>query len=69
VDPVPDPLLLIKSGSAGNLTRTSGSVDRNYRLEYSGGRLLTTTGHKDQGQSSETIRAEHWYLDYSAIHR
>jgi hypothetical protein len=29
VDPVPDPLLLRKSGSAGNATQTSGSVDRN----------------------------------------
>jgi hypothetical protein len=29
VDPVPDPLLLRKSGSAGNVTRTSGSVDSN----------------------------------------
>jgi hypothetical protein len=29
VDPVPDPLLLRKSGSAGNRTRTSGSVGRN----------------------------------------
>jgi hypothetical protein len=29
VDPVPDPLLLKKSGSAGNRTRTSGSVTRN----------------------------------------
>jgi hypothetical protein len=28
-DPVPDPLLLRKSGSAGNRTRTSGSVARN----------------------------------------
>jgi hypothetical protein len=28
VDPVPDPLFLGKSGSAGNRTRTSGSVDR-----------------------------------------
>jgi hypothetical protein len=26
VDPVPDPLLLRKSGSAGNRTRTSGSL-------------------------------------------
>jgi hypothetical protein len=26
VDPIPDPLLLRKSGSAGNETRTSGSV-------------------------------------------
>jgi hypothetical protein len=30
VDPVPDPLLR-KSGSAGNRTRTSGSVARNHR--------------------------------------
>jgi hypothetical protein len=29
VDPVPDPLLLRKSGSAGNRTRASGSVARN----------------------------------------
>jgi hypothetical protein len=29
VDPVPDPLLLRKTGSAGNRTRTSGSVARN----------------------------------------
>jgi hypothetical protein len=29
VDPVPDPLLLRKSGSAGNEPGTSGSVTRN----------------------------------------
>jgi hypothetical protein len=29
VDPVPDPLLLRESGSAGNRTRTSESVARN----------------------------------------
>jgi hypothetical protein len=29
VDPVPDPLLFRKSGSAGNRTRTSGSVTKN----------------------------------------
>jgi hypothetical protein len=29
VDPVPDPLLLRKYGSAGNRTRTSESVGRN----------------------------------------
>jgi hypothetical protein len=29
VDPVPDPLLLRKSGNAGNRTRTSGSVAKN----------------------------------------
>jgi hypothetical protein len=30
VDPVPDPLLLRKSGSSGNRTQTSGYVARNY---------------------------------------
>jgi hypothetical protein len=30
VDPVPDPLLLRKSGSAGNKTRDPGSVARNF---------------------------------------
>jgi hypothetical protein len=30
VDPVPDPLLLRKSGGAGSRTRTSGSVARNF---------------------------------------
>jgi hypothetical protein len=29
IDPIPDPLLLRKSGSTGNRTRTSGSVARN----------------------------------------
>jgi hypothetical protein len=29
VDPVPDPLLLRKSGSVGNRTQTPGSVARN----------------------------------------
>jgi hypothetical protein len=29
VDPVPDPLLLIKSGSVGNRTRISGFAGRN----------------------------------------
>jgi hypothetical protein len=29
MDPVPDPLLLRKSGSVGNPTRASGSVARN----------------------------------------
>jgi hypothetical protein len=29
VDPIPDPLLLRKSGTAGNRTRSSGSVARN----------------------------------------
>jgi hypothetical protein len=33
VHPVPDPLLLRKSGSAGNRTQASGSVARNYDHE------------------------------------
>jgi hypothetical protein len=37
VDPVPDPLLLTKSGSARNRTRTSGSVARNSDLDHRGG--------------------------------
>jgi hypothetical protein len=38
--PVPDPLLLRISGSAGNLTRTSGSVARN--SDHAGSRLIGT---------------------------
>jgi hypothetical protein len=34
VGPVPNPLLLRKSGSAGNWTRTSGSVARSYTDKY-----------------------------------
>jgi hypothetical protein len=37
VDPVPDPLLLRKSGSAENRTRTSGSVARN--SDHRGGNI------------------------------
>jgi hypothetical protein len=39
VEPVPDPLLLRKCGSAGNRTRTSGSVARNFDhpLDHRGG--------------------------------
>jgi hypothetical protein len=36
VDPVPDPLLLRKCGTAGNRIRTSGSVARN----------ILTVGHR-----------------------
>jgi hypothetical protein len=39
VDPVRDPLLLRKSGSAENRTRNSGSVSRNSTpLDHRGGR-------------------------------
>jgi hypothetical protein len=41
VDPIPDQLLLKKSGSAGNRTRTSGSVARNWPLDHRGGQHVT----------------------------
>jgi hypothetical protein len=37
VDPVPDPVLLGNSGNAGNRTRTSGSVTRNWPQDHRGG--------------------------------
>jgi hypothetical protein len=37
VDPVPDPLLLKKSGSSRNRARTSGSVARNSDHKTTGG--------------------------------
>jgi hypothetical protein len=45
VDPVPDPLLLGKSGSSRNRTRTSGSVARNSDHDHRGGypKVITTT--------------------------
>jgi hypothetical protein len=42
IDPVPDPLLLRKSGNAGNRTRTSGSVARN--SDHRGGRSIFSYG-------------------------
>jgi hypothetical protein len=41
VNPVPDPLLLRNSGSAGNGTRTSGSVARNSDHYHRGGLKIT----------------------------
>jgi hypothetical protein len=41
VDPVPDPLLLRKSGSARTRTRTSGSVARNSDHDHRGGPKYT----------------------------
>jgi uncharacterized protein YcbK (DUF882 family) len=46
VDPVPDPLLLRKSGSAGNRTRTSGSVARNSDHYLTEAALLKLKGIK-----------------------
>jgi hypothetical protein len=53
VEPVPDPLLLTKSGSAGNRTRTSTSVARNScLLDHIGGQfLLLAKGNKDRAVS------------------
>jgi hypothetical protein len=45
VDPVPDPLLLRKYGSAGNRTRTSGSVEL-WPLDHRSGHLRTATHRK-----------------------
>jgi hypothetical protein len=45
VDPVPEPLLLSKSGSAGNLTRASGSVARNSDHYKTGAVSLLTVIH------------------------
>jgi hypothetical protein len=50
VDPVPDPLLFSflffffrKSGSAGNRTRASGSVAKNWPLDHRGGEANSIT--------------------------
>jgi hypothetical protein len=43
VDPVPDPLLLRKSGRAENRTRTSGSVARNCDHDERGGKIQLHT--------------------------
>jgi hypothetical protein len=45
VDPVPETLLVRKSGSAGSRTRISGSVARNSRLlDHRGGAQVTAAG-------------------------
>jgi hypothetical protein len=43
VDPVPDPLLLRKSGGSGNRTRTSGSVARNSDYQTTEAGIQPTT--------------------------
>jgi hypothetical protein len=43
VDPVPDPLLLRKSGSAGNRTRTSGGPSLCLHIEMKAGWTLVKT--------------------------
>jgi hypothetical protein len=42
VDPVPDQLLVRKSGSGGNRTRTSESIARNWPQDHRGGLLSST---------------------------
>jgi hypothetical protein len=56
VDSVPDPLLLRKYGSAGNRTRTSGSVDhtggRSDIVPNMGGEEhIGVTGHSSSGKN------------------
>jgi hypothetical protein len=62
VGPVPDPLLLRKSGSAGNRTQTSGSAARN--SDHRGGphnrnriksriRRIKRTSEKDKRKQEE----------------
>jgi hypothetical protein len=64
VDSVPDPLLLIKSGSAGNRTRTSGSVARNtdhrgahkrFLIQTIQQPLLHTLGKRYASSNNKTI--------------
>jgi hypothetical protein len=74
VDPVPDPLLLIKSGSAGNRTRAYGSVTRNpWPLDHRSGHIkfkpwspkclvskLSVKSSKNPAMSIPSMRALHW---------
>jgi hypothetical protein len=57
VDPVPDPLLLRKSGSAGNRNRTSGSVARNYDHK-------TTQAVYNAELYSEGVQFEFWPINW-----
>jgi hypothetical protein len=54
VDPIPDPLLLRKSGSAETRTRTSGSVARNSDLDHRGGLLSST--YKNSVRTSQQAK-------------
>jgi hypothetical protein len=56
VDPVPDPLILRKSGSTGNRTRTSGLAARNsWPPDHRGGRKETT--HKNLQMLKRCLKA------------
>jgi hypothetical protein len=70
VDPVADPLLLRKSGSAENRTWTSGSVARN--SDHTGGRLIGTQKEIDADRKPitrhfyEQMAWEPWKEKYEA---
>jgi hypothetical protein len=55
VDPVPDPLLLRKSGSAGNGTGPSGSVARNSDHRTQQRRSNWSVGTENMSHDSETV--------------
>jgi hypothetical protein len=59
VDPVPEPLLIRKSGSAGNRTRTCGSVARKSDHHR---HLLPDTGLVFWTLTSDNIRQVFLYL-------
>jgi hypothetical protein len=66
VGPVPDPLLLRKSGNAGNLTQTSGSNSQElWLLDHGGGQKLST----DELKLHETysLRPNTKYISTCAI--
>jgi hypothetical protein len=71
VDPVPDPLLLRKSGSAGNRTRTSGSVARNSWVKKNAIFLLdlcTVSATVNQEMSGHIQKCYHDRWKYWLIH-
>jgi hypothetical protein len=64
VDPVPDPLLLKKSGSAGHRTRTSVSVTRNSAVED-----RQTVGGTNLGRFEVLTAVVHYLLGYNDLRR
>jgi hypothetical protein len=62
VDPVPDPLLLTKSGSAENRTQTSGSVARNAWPQYHRGDPGCSMRFTNRSVGCVLSRALYWEL-------
>jgi hypothetical protein len=60
VDPVPDPLIFRKSGSAGNRTRTSGSVARNCDHKTTEMVVLSTWARKYDQSIILSLIAKYW---------